>query len=164
MRIAVYPGSFDPVTMGHIDIIRPASAVADELHVCILKNPKKHCWFSIEERLNLLRESTAAFDHVVIDTYAGLLTDYAKQIGATMVIKGLRNATDFEYEGQMDYFNKRLAPELETVYLISDNRYSVLSSSAIRELMTFGGNLDGLVPEPVLEAVRQRQEGQNHNG
>jgi pantetheine-phosphate adenylyltransferase len=101
---------------------------------------------------------------VVIDTYAGLLTDYAKQIGATMVIKGLRNATDFEYEGQMDYFNKRLAPELETVYLISDNRYSVLSSSAIRELMTFGGNLDGLVPEPVLEAVRQRQEGQNHNG
>lgn len=164
MRIAVYPGSFDPVTMGHIDIIRRAAAVADELHVCILKNPKKHYWFSQEERLALLRESTAPFQHVVIDAYAGLLTDYAHEIGASVIIKGLRNTTDFMYESQMDYFNKRLAPDIETVYLVSDNRYAVLSSSAIRELMTFGGNLEGLVPEPVLKAVRRRQERQKHNG
>lgn len=156
MTTAVYPGSFDPVTLGHVDVIRRAAATFDELRVCILRNPKKHYWFSEDERLALIEESVAAIGakNVTVDHYEGLLTDYAKSVDASVIIKGLRTFQDFEYESQMDYFNKRLAPDVETLYMMADKKYSVLSSSAIRELIAFGGELSGLVPEAVIKAVR----------
>ncbi|MDD2414167.1 MAG: pantetheine-phosphate adenylyltransferase [Eubacteriaceae bacterium] len=159
MTIAVYPGSFDPVTLGHVDVIKRASRVFEEVRVCVMKNPKKHYLFSEKERLAFLTESTKQYSNVMVDAYQGLLTEYVRAKNARVVIKGLRSSGDFEYEKQMDFFNKRLAPEVETLYMAADNAYSVLSSSAIRELMTFGGSLDGLVPEVVLDAAAKRMGG-----
>lgn len=158
MTLAVYPGSFDPVTLGHIDIIRRASRTFDDLRVCIMKNVQKKYLFSEEERLYLIEQSIAEFDNVTVEVYDGLLTDYARQAGASVIVKGLRTIADFEYEMQMDYFNKRLAPEIETIYMMADKKYSVLSSSAIRELMAFGGSLEGLVPDAVITAARRKYE------
>jgi pantetheine-phosphate adenylyltransferase len=159
MTIAVYPGSFDPVTLGHLDVITRAARIFEEVRVCVMKNVSKRYCFNESERLALLAESTRALPNVTVDHYEGLLTDYARSVQANVVVKGLRTIADFEYEMQMDYFNKRLAPEIETFYLVADTRYSVLSSTAIRELMAFGGDLTGLVPDPVIRAVKDRQGG-----
>lgn len=163
MAIAVYPGSFDPVTMGHVDVIRRAASIFDTVRVCVMRNPDKTYTFSEAERMAFLKESTRELDNVIVDAHDGLLMDYAVAKGAKVVIKGLRTIADFEYEMQMDYFNKWLAPGVETLYLMADNKYSVLSASAIRQLMAFDGELAGLVPPAVLEAVADRHKREEQN-
>lgn len=155
MRIAVYPGSFDPVTNGHLDIIRRASRIYDRLIVGVLNNPsKKSPMFSVEERIDMIRKVTEDIENVEVDSFTGLLVDFAKAKGAQVIVKGLRTVADFEYEFQMALLNKALNPEYETVFLMTDTKYSYISSSMVKELAGFKGNLTGLVPEEVIEKIR----------
>ena len=159
----LYPGSFDPVTYGHIDIIKRCTEKFGQVTIAVLHNNSKEGMFSTEERIELLRESTKSLKNIEIDSFSGLLIEYARMKNINIVIKGLRAVSDFEYEMQMDYFNKRLAPGVETLYLMADNKYSVLSASAIRQLMAFDGELAGLVPPAVLEAVADRHKREEQN-
>ena len=155
MRIAVYPGSFDPVTNGHLDIIRRASRIYDRLIVGVLNNPnKKTPMFSVEERISMIREVTADIPNVEADSFTGLLVDFAKAKGAEVIVKGLRTVADFEYEFQMALLNKALNPEYETVFLMTDTKYSYISSSMVKELAGFRGDLTGLVPEAIISRIK----------
>lgn len=157
MRIAVYPGSFDPVTNGHLDIIRRASRIYDRLIVGVLNNPsKKTPMFSVEERISMIREVTADIPNVEVDSFTGLLVDFAKAKGAEVIVKGLRTVADFEYEFQMALLNKALNPEYETVFLMTDTKYSYISSSMVKELAGFRGDLTGLVPEAIISKIRDK--------
>lgn len=157
MRIAVYPGSFDPVTNGHLDIIRRASRIYDRLIVGVLNNPSKRSpMFSVDERIELIREVTDDIENVEVDSFTGLLVDFAKSKGAQVIVKGLRTVADFEYEFQMALLNKALNPEYETVFLMTDTKYSYISSSMVKELAGFKGNLTGLVPERIVEKIRKK--------
>lgn len=158
MGKAVYPGSFDPVTNGHLDIIRRASALFDEVTVCVMVNHAKHCIFSPEERMALIAASVAGLDNVRVDSYDGLLMAYARQKGMDAVVKGLRSGRDFEFENTMDFYNKRIAPEIETVYLMAEHTYVHVSSSGVRELMAFQGDISGLVPDQVVRAIAKKQQ------
>ena len=155
MRIAVYPGSFDPVTNGHLDILRRASRIYDRLIVGVLNNPnKKTPMFSVEERIGMIREVTADIPNVEADSFTGLLVDFAKAKGAEVIVKGLRTVADFEYEFQMALLNKALNPEYETVFLMTDTKYSYISSSMVKELAGFRGDLTGLVPEAIISRIK----------
>ncbi|MDO5396760.1 MAG: pantetheine-phosphate adenylyltransferase [bacterium] len=157
MRIAVYPGSFDPVTNGHLDIIRRASRIYDRLIVGVLNNPSKRSpMFSVEERIELIRGVTDDIENVEVDSFTGLLVDFAKAKGAQVIVKGLRTVADFEYEFQMALLNKALNPEYETVFLMTDTKYSYISSSMVKELAGFKGDLTGLVPEEVIAKIRMK--------
>ena len=157
MRIAVYPGSFDPVTNGHLDIIRRASRIYDRLIVGVLNNPsKKTPMFSVEERISMIREVTADIPNVEVDSFTGLLVDFAKAKGAEVIVKGLRTVADFEYEFQMALLNKALNPEYETVFLMTDTKYSYISSSMVKELAGFRGDFTGLVPEAIISKIRDK--------
>lgn len=157
MRIAVYPGSFDPVTNGHLDIIRRASRIYDRLIVGVLNNPnKKMPMFSVEERIEMIRAVTEDIDNVDVDSFTGLLVDFAKTKGAQVIVKGLRTVADFEYEFQMALLNKALNPEYETVFLMTDTKYSYISSSMVKELAGFKGDLTGFVPEEVKERIKEK--------
>ena len=149
MKLAVYPGSFDPVTLGHLDIIVRASKIFDKLIVGVPINPDKHASFSVEERMELLRRATQAegLANVEIDKVDGLLADYARRRGAMVVIKGLRALSDFEYEFQQALTNKKLNPELETMFL---------SSSMVKQVAGFGGDISPFVPACILETIRER--------
>ncbi len=165
IRRAIYPGSFDPVTCGHLDIIERASRMFDEVVVAVLVNPNKVSLFSIEERVEILREVTtlksAKFSaRIVVDTFGGLLADYAQQQQAQAVIRGIRAISDYDYEQQLALMNRRLAPTVETVFLLSAQEYSYLSSRLVKEVFTYGGNIDGLVPALVVEKMRAKiQQG-----
>lgn len=157
VRTAVYPGSFDPPTLGHLNIIRRAAAIFDELVVCVMRNGAKECClFTCEERAELLRESTAGLPNVRVDTHTGLLTDYVRESGSPVVIRGLRAVTDFEYEFQMAAVNRKLNPEMETVFMFAGEEFAFLSSSAVRELARFKSSLRDFVPAPVERAVREK--------
>ena len=157
MRIAVYPGSFDPVTNGHLDIIRRASRIYDRLIVGVLNNPsKKTPMFSVEERISMIREVTADIPNGEVDSFTGRLVDFAKAKGAEVIVKGLRTVADFEYEFQMALLNKALNPEYETVFLMTDTKYSYISSSMVKELAGFRGDLTGLVPEAIISKIRDK--------
>lgn len=156
MRIAVYPGSFDPVTNGHLDIIIRAADKFDKLVVAVLRNSSKHPTFTIEERMDMLRRVTAAYPQVEIDTFDGLLVDYLHQKQAGIIVKGLRAMSDFEYEFQMALMNKKLAPDIETLFMVTSDKYSFLSSSIVRELASYNGSLEGLVPEMLESEIRQK--------
>ena len=148
MRTAVYPGSFDPITNGHLDIIRRAGKLYDKLIVGVLNNPgKKTPMFSVEERMEMIRSVTEDIPNVEVDSFEGLLVDFAKANGANVIIKGLRTVADFEYEFQMALLNKALNPEYETMFLMTDTKYSYISSSMVKELAGFHGNLTGFAPE-----------------
>jgi pantetheine-phosphate adenylyltransferase len=155
-RIAIYPGSFDPPTRGHEDLIRRAAALADQLIVAVAINPNKAPLFSVEERLVMLQEIVGAETHVELASFAGLLADFARDRGACIVIRGLRAVSDFEYEFQMALMNRTLNQELETVFLVPSVDLTYLSSSMVREVARFGGKLDGLVSPPVARVLRAR--------
>jgi len=155
-RIAIYPGSFDPVTNGHLDIIERGTQIFDKLIVVILKNPKKQFLFTPEERIEMLKTSLRDFPNVEVDTYDGLLVDYAVQRKAQAVLRGLRALSDFEYEFQMALMNRRLKREIQTVFLMTGMRWIYTSSSIIKEAAMFGGDVEGMVPPLVLTRLREK--------
>ena len=155
-RIAIYPGSFDPVTNGHLDIIERGIQIFDKLIVVILKNPKKQYLFSLEERTEMLKESLRDLTRVEVDSYNGLLVDYAVQRNAQAVLRGLRALSDFEYEFQMALMNRRLRREIQTVFLMTGMRWIYTSSSNIKEAAMFGGDIEGMVPPLVLARLREK--------
>lgn len=158
MRTTVIcPGSFDPVTMGHIDIIKRASKMFDHVIVAVLVNPAKESpSFSIEERIALLKEATQHIAHVEIVSFNGLLAEYAMERNATAIVKGLRAVSDFEYEFQMSLTNKKLNPNLETIFLTAEAEYMYLSSSMVKQVASFGGDIKGFVPDCVLDKIVER--------
>ncbi len=153
---AVYPGSFDPVTYGHIDIIERSAKRVDHLVVAVLNNPSKKGMFSLEERIELLKEVTKDLDNVEIDSFGGLLIDYAKQKECTTMIRGLRAVSDFEYEMQMALVNKKLESDIETFFMASSTKYGYLSSSIVKEVSRFGGDVSCFVPKIVEEALKNK--------
>ena len=148
-RIAIYPGSFDPVTNGHVDLIERGLDLFDKIIVAILHNPAKQYMFSVEERKKMLKESLADFNNVEVDSFNGLLVDYAKIKNAKAILRGMRAVSDFEYEFQMALMNRRLERKIQTVFLMTGLRWIFISSSIIKDAARFGGNIDGLVPEIV---------------
>ena len=156
MRIAVYPGSFDPITNGHLDIIERASRVYDKLVVGVLSNASNTPLFSAEKRVEMIRLVTKHLDNVEVDTFTGLLVDFAASKNATVIVKGLRTVADFEYEFQMALLNKALNPEYETMFMMTNTKYSYISSSMVKELAGFHGDLTGLVPCEIIETIEEK--------
>jgi len=155
MRTAVCPGSFDPVTNGHLDVFARAAAMADEVVVAVLINHTKAGLFTIDERMEMLREVVAPFPNIRVDSFHGLLVDYCAVHGITAIVKGLRAVSDFDYELQMAQMNYRLAG-VETMFITTNPLYSFLSSSLVKEVAKFGGDVDGLVPDTVLMRLRDK--------
>ncbi|MBO5060321.1 MAG: pantetheine-phosphate adenylyltransferase [Clostridia bacterium] len=156
MRIAVYPGSFDPITNGHLDIIRRASRLYDKLIIGVLNNTSKSPLFTAEERKAMIDEAIVGISNVSCDVFSGLLVDFAKQNGASVIVKGLRTVADFEYEFQMALLNKALNPEYETMFMMTNTKYSYISSSMIKEVAKYNGELDGLVPHNVILKIKDK--------
>ena len=145
-KIAVCPGSFDPITLGHLDIIERAASLFEKVIVLVSFNTQKSPSFSVEERIAMINSVVSGMDNVVVDCWDGLLADYLKDRKATAIVKGLRAVTDFEYEFQMNQVNKRLNPEMETMFLTASEKYTFISSSVIREMAMYGADIQGLVP------------------
>lgn len=154
MRIAVCPGSFDPITNGHLDIITRASKLYDRVIVGILNNSSKSPLFTVRERMDMVNNVVSGLHNVSCDSFDGLLVDFAKKNGATVIIKGLRTVADFEYEFQIALLNKALNPEFETMFMMTDSKFSYISSSMVKEVARFQGQLDGLVPPYVEEKIK----------
>lgn len=154
--LAVFPGSFDPITNGHLDIIARSLSVFDEVVVAILMNPEKRPLFSVEERVDIIREAYRGDDRVRVDTFSGLLVDYAEKLGATVIVRGLRAISDFEFEFQMALMNRRLNPRIETVFMMPAESYSYLSSRLVKEVFQLGGKVTGLVPPVVERRLRDK--------
>lgn len=155
-KVAICSGSFDPITMGHLDIIKRGAAVFDEVIVGILNNINKQPLFSVEERVELIKETTRDIPNVKIDSFDGLLIDYAKKVGANCIIRGLRAISDFEYEMQIASMNRKLDNEIETFFIMTNNEYSFLSSSIVKEVAKYQGCVSGLVPPVVEEALKRK--------
>jgi pantetheine-phosphate adenylyltransferase len=153
-NIAIYPGSFDPPTNGHLDLIERGSKIFDELVVAILRNPDKDPLFNVSERAAMLEALTGHYSNVRVDTFDGLTVDYAVKVGASSVLRGIRALSDYEYELQMALMNRKLRPELETVFMMPAEKYSYLSSRLVREVAQLGGSVKGLVPELVEQNLR----------
>lgn len=158
MLRAIYPGSFDPVTLGHMDIIRRSSHIVDELIVGVLNNNAKTPLFSVEERVKMLKEATKELENVQVVEFEGLLVDFAKEMDAKVVIRGLRAITDFEYELQMTQTNHKLEPDVETLFLTTSIEYSFLSSTTVKEVAAFGGDITQFVPEVVVKAIEEKMK------
>ena len=156
MAIAIYPGSFDPVTNGHKDIIDRASRVFEHVIVCVLENPRKQPLFCIEERVEMLKMITAQYENVEVDAFQGLLIDYAKQKKSNIIVKGLRVMSDFEFEFQMALINRKLDSRLETMFMMTNNRYSYVSSSIVKEIGFYGGDISELVPCEVYNIIMRK--------
>ncbi len=156
-RIAVYPGSFDPVTNGHIDIAERGLKLFDKIIVAILKNPIKECFFTVEERVEMLEGSFAEFPNIEVDTFDGLLVEYAAKRKSHAILRGMRAVSDFEYEFQLALMNRRLNRDVQTVFLMTGLRWIFTSSSIIKEAATFGGDIKGMVPPIVNEKLKQKR-------
>ena len=156
MRKAVCPGSFDPITNGHIDIIKRAAELFDEVTVLVVTNPDKRCVFSPEERCSLIEKATEGIKGVKVDSFSGLLADYVKKNGICAIVKGIRSSSDFEYEFQMALANRSLAPEAETVFITADPQNMYVSSSLIRQIAGFGGDVSDFVPKVIVEEIEKR--------
>src|SRR5512134_810925 len=154
--IAVYPGSFDPPTFGHLNIIDRSSRVFSRVIVAVAMNIRKNVMFTPAERRAMLRTLTRPYANVEIDSFRGLLVDYAREKGAHVVVRGLRAISDFEFEFQMAHMNKKLAPDVDTVFMMTGERYSYISSNIVKEIAAFGGKIDDLVPAPVREQVLRK--------
>jgi pantetheine-phosphate adenylyltransferase len=152
----ICPGSYDPVTHGHLDIIRRAAGIFERVIVGVVRDPQhKSTLFSVDERVGFLREALADAPNVEVEVFSDLVVEFARRFGARTMVKGLRAISDFEWEFQMHHLNRNLAPEVETMYLMSSPQYSFLSSSGVKEVASFGGNVDDLVPEPVARRFRE---------
>ncbi len=154
--LAIYPGSFDPVTNGHLDLIERAAKIFEQLVVAVLRNSEKQPLFSLPERLEMLREVAAPFPNVEVDSFDGLLTDYARRRKAQVLLRGIRAVSDYEYELQMAMINRRLEPQLETVFMVPAVAYSFVSSRLVREIARLGGPVAGLVPASVERRLRAK--------
>lgn len=154
--LAIYPGSFDPITYGHIDIIKRAAHIYPEVIVAILNNSQKTYLFSLEERVELVRQVMAEETNIRVESFSGLLVDFAAQVEADIIVRGLRAVSDFEYEMQISLLNRQLMPNLETVFLVATGDYGYLSSSLVREVAMHGGKLHTFVPEPVELALKEK--------
>jgi pantetheine-phosphate adenylyltransferase len=158
-RIAVCPGSFDPITYGHLDIITRAAKVFDELYVVVLNNSSKQPLFSVDERIELIEKVTMNIPNVKVDSFQGLLVDYAESVKADAIIRGLRAVSDFEYEMQITSMNRVLSDKIETFFIMTNNQYSFLSSSIVKEVAKYDGNISELVPHEVEEALISKFKG-----
>ncbi len=152
-RVALYPGSFDPLTNGHLDILSRARRLADRVVVAILENDGKKPLFSVAERIEMLREILRDDPSTPVRSFSGLLVDFAREAGATLIVRGLRAVSDYEYELQMALMNRRLAPSIDTVFLMANEEYSYVSSRLVKEVASLRGDLSGLVPEPVRQRL-----------
>ncbi|SJZ30266.1 pantetheine-phosphate adenylyltransferase [Selenihalanaerobacter shriftii] len=155
-QIAVYPGSFDPITNGHLDIIERTTKIFDNVIVAVFHNPNKKPLFTMEERVEIIEEAVEEFDNVKVDAFEGLLTDYIKHQNAQVIVRGLRAVSDFETEFQMASMNKKLEPDVETIFMMTRNKYAYLSSSIIKEVANFGGCIEDLVPEHVIPKLMDK--------
>lgn len=162
MKIAIYPGSFDPVTSGHLNIIQRAANIFDRLIVCVMVNAGKNPMFTLEERVDLIRRVTRDLPNVEVDGSSELLADYAKRRGSCVIVKGLRAGSDFENEFQMALINRKINPELDTMFLTAESRYMYLSSSTVKELGTYGVDLSDFLPGEIIPDFRERIEKKNH--
>ncbi len=155
MTLAVYPGTLDPITNGHLDMIRRAHAIFDQIHVAVVDNPNKDPLFSVERRVELLHKTVDPLEKVSVGHFDGLLVDYVESMGANVILRGLRALSDFEYEFQMSLMNKRLNQNIETVYMMTGEQHSFVSSSIVKEVARLGGDISSLVPRPVEEALME---------
>lgn len=155
-KLAICPGSFDPITNGHLDIITRGAKIFDEVIVAIFYNSSKSPLFSIEERIDLIEKATADLPNVSVDVSEGLLVDYAREKNAHAILRGLRAVSDFEYEMQITSMNKKLEPDIETFFMMTNNQYSFLSSSIVKEVAQYNGNINDLVPKPVAKALLEK--------
>jgi pantetheine-phosphate adenylyltransferase len=164
MTTAIYPGSFDPITLGHLNIIRRASQIFDRVVVCVMKNGEKTPMFSIPERMELVRKSTQRLENVEVATTDRLLAEYAKQYEGAVIVKGLRAVSDFDYEFQIALINKKMNPELDTLFLTASEKYTFLSSTAVKEMAAYGADLSEFVPmeiiNDVIEKINNRRQTQ----
>ena len=158
MRRAVCSGSFDPVTMGHIDVFERASRIFDEIIVGVFHNIRKEPFFEVNERVTLIREATKHIPNLSVSSFSGLLPDYMHSAGADVIVRGLRSVTDFEYELQQAQMLKHIAPDIETIFILTGQEYYFVSSSGIRELAVFGGDVHGLVPDCVEDAILKKMK------
>jgi pantetheine-phosphate adenylyltransferase len=157
-HIAIYPGSFDPITNGHLDLIERGAKLVDQLIVSILRNDSKKPLFTVEERMEMLQEVVGRFPNVEVDCFDGLLVDYAARKNATVILRGIRAISDYEFELQMALMNRRLGPDIETIFLMAGEAYSYISSRLVKEVFGLGGNISGLVP-PAVEARLRKRKG-----
>ncbi len=164
MRIAIYPGSFDPVTLGHLNIIERAASTVDQLIVGVLENQTKSPLFTTAERVEMIEQATRNIPNVTARTFNGLTIDFARQCGAQLIVRGLRAITDFEYELQMAQTNRILAPEIDTVFFTTELKYAYLSSSTVKEVAHFGGDIESFLSPLVAERVYAKQANKNSNG
>lgn len=156
MTKCLIPGSFDPITVGHLDVIQRAGKLFDKLLISVMNNPKKKCIFTLEERMELIKKTVAGMKNVEVSYFDGLMVDYAKANNIDVVVRGLRAVSDFEYEFQLGAINSAISPELETVYLMTDAKYSFLSASMVREVGSYGGDIRAFVPEAIYDEVREK--------
>ena len=156
MKIAIYPGSFDPITNGHLDVLERAMNLFDKVIISVARNSTKNPLFSEQERLELIREVVKKYKQVEVDSFEGLLVDYAKKKDATAVVRGLRAISDFEYELQMALMNRKLNPEVQTVFLMPNERYTYLNSTIVREISRLGGDVNDFVPQIVKQALDRK--------
>ena len=164
MKRVIYPGTFDPVTNGHIDVIERAIDLFDEVVVTVARNPVKNQMFSLEDRLFMLRESLKAYENVFVDSFNGLIVDHAKEVEAVGIIRGLRAVSDFEYEFQMALMNRKLDENLRTIFLMPNEKYTYLNSTIIRNLSVFDGDVSDFVPPIVIEMLKKRNKMNSKNG
>ena len=158
MKRAIYPGSFDPMTFGHLDIIERSSKIVDELVIGVLNNSAKNSLFSLDERVSMIKEMTKDFPNVTVGSFDGLLVDYMRDIGATIIIRGLRAVTDFEYELQIAQSNHVQNPEIETIFLTTNLQYSYLSSTIVKEFASYGGDISKFVPAQFVDRIYKKYE------
>ena len=158
MKKAIYPGSFDPLTLGHVDIIKRASNIVDELVVGVLNNSAKNSLFSLDERVSMIKEMTDSMPNVTVTSFNGLLVDYMREIDATIIVRGLRAVTDFEYELQMSQTNQKLDPNIETMFLTTSIEYSYLSSTIVKEFASYGGDLSKFVPARFIDRIYDKYQ------
>ena len=160
-NIAIYPGTFDPLTNGHLDLIDRSVRLVDKIIIGILCNEQKQALFSVEERMEIIQEVLGSRANVEVDSFNGLLVDFAAQRGATFIIRGIRAISDYEYELQMALMNRRLRPDIDTIFLMANEAHSFISSRLVKEVFSLGGNIKGLVPPPVEVRLRRRLLGEH---